>query len=39
MINDRFEECNDADLVEDRLQLEVAAAFAIADNIHDESWS
>jgi hypothetical protein len=39
MINDRFEECDDADLVENRLQQEVAVAFAVADNIDDESWS
>jgi hypothetical protein len=39
MIDDRFEECDDANPVEDRLQQEVVAAFAVADNIHDESWS
>jgi hypothetical protein len=28
-----------ADPGEDRLQQEVVAAFVVADNIHDESWS
>jgi hypothetical protein len=39
MIDDTFEECDDADVGEDRLQEAVAAAFAVADNIHHEFWS
>jgi hypothetical protein len=39
MIDDRLEECDDGDPVEDRLQQEVEAAFAVVDNIHNESWS
>jgi hypothetical protein len=36
MIDDTFEECDDANVGEDRLQEAVAAAFAVADNIHHE---
>jgi hypothetical protein len=39
IIDDRFEECDDAEAVEDRVHEEVATAFAVADRIHDKSWS
>jgi hypothetical protein len=39
MINDTFQQCNDPDSVEDRVQEAVADAFTIADNIHDQCRS
>jgi hypothetical protein len=36
MIDDTFEECDDGEAREDRLQEAVAAAFVVADNIHEE---
>ena len=39
IIDDTFQQCNDHDFVEDRLQEAVADAFVVVDNIHKESWS
>jgi hypothetical protein len=36
MINNTFQQCDDPDSVEDRLQEAVADTFTIADNIHDQ---
>jgi hypothetical protein len=39
MIDDTFQQCDDHDSVEDRLQEAMVDAFAVVDNIHKESWS